>query len=380
MRNALRFAIVLGLITIASALGLSGVYQLTKGRIAAKHERAFEAALQSIFPEADEFLPLEAVAGHSGAEAADGAASGEAAAETSEGAAASAEDGGGQESWDGSGVGVALSGAEALGYLSVGEKQGYSSTIRVLVGCTPDYTVKAVRILSQSETPGLGERTREVKTDRTIWQAAGEALGLAEGKSSGEAGERRPWFQKQFSGLTLDELVVVKDPSGEGVEAITGATVTSTAVTEAVKEAVERIRQAVERSADELEVEPRTQASPADEGGRSAGAAAAPAGRAGETSSAAPAPSDETETGGAARSPVIPGDEKVPLRHASDRSGSPLEERVARRPIPPAVALPRADRDKRRRPEAPGRSGALAGGLLPRRVGFEAGRAPRARG
>jgi len=207
MKNALRFTVVLGMITVASGLGVSTVYTLTKHRIEAKKQKAFVSALNSVFPQADTFTTL---------------------------------DGGG--AWEGEGVGVAVSGGETVGYLAVGERQGYSSIIRVLVGAETDFTVKAVRILEQAETPGLGERTKEVKTDRTIWQAAGEALGISEG---GGGGERLPWFQKQFAGLTLEKLVVVKDPSCEGVQAITGATVSSQAVTDAVRAALTRIRSAV---------------------------------------------------------------------------------------------------------------------------------------
>jgi len=207
MKNALRFTIVLGLITIASGLGVSAVYTLTKHRIEAKKEKAFASALNSVFPQADTFNTL---------------------------------DGGG--AWEGEGVGAAIREDETVGYLAVGERQGYSSTIRVLVGAETDFTVKAVRILEQAETPGLGERTKEVKTDRTIWQAAGEALGVGE---AGGSDETLPWFQKQFAGLTLEKLVVVKDASSKGVQAITGATVSSQAVTDAVRAALTEIKSAV---------------------------------------------------------------------------------------------------------------------------------------
>ena len=207
MKNALRFTAVLGLITIASGLGVSTVYMLTRGRIEAKQQEAFAAALQSVFPDAESFEAL-----------------------------------GGGGAWEGEGVGVAISGGEPAGYLAVGARQGYSSTIRVLVGAGADLTIKAVRILEQAETPGLGERTKEVKTDRTIWQAAGEAVGVSEG---GGDEETVPWFQKQFAGLTLDTLVVVKDASAKGVQAITGATVSSVAVTEAVKAALGEIKSGI---------------------------------------------------------------------------------------------------------------------------------------
>ncbi len=204
MKNAVRFTVVLGLITIAAGLGVSAVYQLTRGRIDAKKEKAFAAALSEVFPEADRFVAA-----------------------------------GSEDPWQGEGVGVALKGAETGGYLAVGEKQGYSSKIRVLVGARSDLSIKAVRILEQAETPGLGERTKEVRTDRTVWRAAGEAVGAVE--KTAEPEDTTPWFQKQFEGLTLEKLVVVKDSSEDGIQAITGATISSQAVTDAVKAALSLI-------------------------------------------------------------------------------------------------------------------------------------------
>ncbi len=207
MKNATRFAIVLGFITIAAGLGVSALYQLTSDRIEAKREEAFAGALESIFPEADDFRVL-----------------------------------GEQEAWTGTGVGEALSQGSTVGYLAVGARQGYSSTIRVLVGAEPDFSVRAINILEQAETPGLGERTREVRTDRTIWQAAGEAVGLVE---PAEPEDEVPWFQQQFAGLTLDEIVVVTEESAEGVQSITGATVTAEAVADAVRDALLEIKAAL---------------------------------------------------------------------------------------------------------------------------------------
>ncbi len=209
MKNAVRFSLVLGLITIAAALGVSGVYQLTRGRIEEKQRKSFAADLEAIFPDADEFVRVDA-------------------------------EGSIEDLAAGVGVGAARVGGEVAGYVAVGEKQGYASKIRVLIGCDDGLAIKGIRIMSQAETPGLGERTKEVKTDRTIWQAAGESVGLSE---VGEPGaEPVPWFQAQFSGKTLELLVVVKDESEGGIVAITGATITSGAVTDAVREAVEKVR------------------------------------------------------------------------------------------------------------------------------------------
>lgn len=217
-KNAVRFVRVLGLIAAVMAFGVAGVYQVTSGRIAQKKRVAFEAALNAVFPDATSFEPLYS-ADASGA------------------------------AWSGEGVGKAVGPAGVLGYLARGEKQGYASKIEVLVACDTAYTVKAIRILSSAETPGLGERAKEVRTDRTLWRAIGESVGLVEKKP--ENGPLEPWFQAQFAGKTLDKLVVVKQPTAENIQAITAATITSRAVTEAVRNALEDIRKGTSNAATE---------------------------------------------------------------------------------------------------------------------------------
>ena len=217
MKNAVRFAIILGLIAVAAALGISGVYELTRGRIREKEKKAFQDALGVIFPEASRFAAF-------GEDDSEG--DGEALVERLS---------------SGEIVGVAVADSGEVGYFVVAEKQGYSSRIKILVGAKPDMSIRAIRILYAAETPGLGERAKEVKSDKTVWE--GEAVAAALGLSGGEASaSREPWFQEQFREKTLEQLVVVKDPDAQGIQAITAATVTSKAVTDCVRLALERIR------------------------------------------------------------------------------------------------------------------------------------------
>jgi len=210
-KDMMRFALVLGVISVVTALGVAGVYQFTRGRTLQKEKAAFDTALGAIFPDAVAFDKLGVTDGS-----------------------------GAPVPWEGrDGVGVAHSQSSVLGYLAVGEKQGYSSKIKVLVACDTGFRIKAVRILYAAETPGLGERAKEVKSDRTIWQA----LGLA--SKSNEPGSVEPWFQAQFAGKTLDQLVVVKEKTDTNIQAITAATITSKAVNDAVKLALDQIKNAV---------------------------------------------------------------------------------------------------------------------------------------
>lgn len=118
-----------------------------------------------------------------------------------------------------------------VGYIFPGEAKGYSSTISVVVGVDPEGTITGIEILDQKETPGLGTQAVEVPATRNFWQAL-----LGRGQE-GPAG--RPPFQEQFAGKTVSGLQVVTGKTGTGIEALTGATITSRAVTDAVKDSLE---------------------------------------------------------------------------------------------------------------------------------------------
>lgn len=86
------------------------------------------------------------------------------------------------------------------------EAKGYGGRMKVLVGINLDNTVRGVRVLSHNETKGIGSRVTE------------------------------PWFLSQFENLTIEQLFF--KPQGE-IEAITGATISSRAILEAVREALQ---------------------------------------------------------------------------------------------------------------------------------------------
>lgn len=90
---------------------------------------------------------------------------------------------------------------------------GYSGTIRLIVGVAPDGRVLGVRVVSHNETPGLGDF---IDVGRSDWIRRFDGRGLA-----GDAGAWR----------------VRKD--GGAFDAVTGATITSRAMVEAVRRALE---------------------------------------------------------------------------------------------------------------------------------------------
>lgn len=106
---------------------------------------------------------------------------------------------------------VAKSGGEEIGYISEGFGKGYSSYINVLTALDRDFVVQKINILHHAETPGLGD---EIELDD---------------------------FKDRYKGKTVDKLVVIKGPTDENIEAITGATISSRAVTESVREGVKAL-------------------------------------------------------------------------------------------------------------------------------------------
>ncbi|MGE5894663.1 MAG: RnfABCDGE type electron transport complex subunit G [bacterium] len=104
---------------------------------------------------------------------------------------------------------VGKKGDEVIGYVVQSFGKGYSSYINTLVAVDQDFKVQKINILSHAETPGLGD---EIEADP---------------------------FKSQFAGKDVDHLKVLKTETTEYIQAISGATISSRAVTEdAVKNGV----------------------------------------------------------------------------------------------------------------------------------------------
>mgnify|MGYP006283965143 CR=1 FL=1 len=116
-----------------------------------------------------------------------------------------------------------------IGYAAPGEAKGYSSVIEVIVGVSTDFKIQGVSIKNSQETPGLGERIKEIKKTVTITDK------IMTDKE--EEKNPKPWFLKQFTGKTPEQI-----STGTGIDAITGATISSRAVTTAVSNALTRLK------------------------------------------------------------------------------------------------------------------------------------------
>lgn len=101
---------------------------------------------------------------------------------------------------------------KTIGYIVPSETKGYGGRIKMLVAVTADKKVIDFTILEHNETPGLGDNAQ------------------------------KPAFRQQFAGKGADLLEVTKDPANtDKIQAMTGATISSRAVTQGVKQAVETV-------------------------------------------------------------------------------------------------------------------------------------------
>jgi len=210
------FGIVLGVICAAAALGVAGTYRLTQARIRERLEAKQNEALSLIFRSVGG-RPAGVVAGQGDERVFKAVAdAGSAAAD------------------------------KVIAYAAMGSAQGYSSRVRVLAAVDADCSkVLAIFVTYQAETPGLGTQVSDVKPDAT-W---GQVLTGSKNPVKATAGryeapaslDALPAFQKQFAGVPAGSVRL-----GEGVDGITGATISSRAVADAVNDAVQRIRSAVQ--------------------------------------------------------------------------------------------------------------------------------------
>lgn len=102
-------------------------------------------------------------------------------------------------------------GSEVIGYTVKVLPKGYGGEIELIVGISKDGKVSGINIGNMSETPGLGAKAKE------------------------------PDFQDQFKEKPASDLTLVKGSvsSDNEISAISGATITSTAVTNGVNVAIE---------------------------------------------------------------------------------------------------------------------------------------------
>jgi len=90
-----------------------------------------------------------------------------------------------------------------IGYAFLAVGRGYGGNIDILVGLKDEVTIKGITIISQSETPGLGARVAQSS------------------------------FTGKFAGLNIGDVALKRN--GGQIDAITGSTISSRAVVDAVR-------------------------------------------------------------------------------------------------------------------------------------------------
>lgn len=184
--------IKLCVITLIAGLLLGLVYNVTKKPIAAQQEKTKQEAYKAVFKDAAKFEAIEL--------------------DEKDVAKVLKANDLGQNTITEAAKAVDASGKE-LGYVfSVTNPEGYGGDISLSVGVKNDGTVNGYETLTINETAGLGMKAKEDE------------------------------FKSNFKSKKADKFEVVKDGSGKNddakVDAISGATITSRAVTSGVNSCV----------------------------------------------------------------------------------------------------------------------------------------------
>ncbi|MDO9107935.1 MAG: RnfABCDGE type electron transport complex subunit G [Coriobacteriia bacterium] len=158
-----------------SAAGLTATYAATSDRIAAQEKAAEEKALKSAVPNASKFEPVEQAMLDAAVNAG---------AETPV-----------------SGVFVAISDGESVGWAIRCAPRGYGGPMQMVVGVDRNGKVTGASVITQNETPGLGTKI------------------LTE-----------PGFLTQFQGWDASDV----DKAAKAFDAISGATKSSSAIRKGV--------------------------------------------------------------------------------------------------------------------------------------------------
>lgn len=176
MKDMIRLGGILFLICAVAALMLSVTNNITEPIIEQRNIQANNESRQEVLQDAEEFKQVENVKGDLIEEVYQG-----------------------------------IKGGDVVGYTIKTTPKGYGGKVEVMVGISNDGKITGVKIGNHSETPGLGSKASE------------------------------PTFKDQFNGKSTEKpLIVVKGKTSQDndIAAISGATITSNAVTSGVNAAM----------------------------------------------------------------------------------------------------------------------------------------------
>ena len=176
------------LITLVAGFALGLVNEITKEPIAQQEAKAKAEACKAVFADADDFAAIEDLSG----------------------AADALESAGLTGKADVNEAYEAKKGGETVGYvITVTDHEGYGGDIQFSVGVSTDDTLTGISILSIGETAGLGMKAKNAD------------------------------FQAQFVGLPATGNLEYTKTGEEGkIDALSGATVTTNAMTNGTNAAI----------------------------------------------------------------------------------------------------------------------------------------------
>ena len=190
MNKIVKNTLILTAITVVSGLLLGVVYDITKEPIAQAQENTKQEAYRAVLSDASSFEAVDFDADSASSLLSENGYTSDEITEVVEGT-------------DDSG--------ETVGYvISVQSGEAYDGTLELSVGIATDGTVKGVEMLDISETAGLGMKADEAE------------------------------FKDQFKDKNVDKFTYTKtgESGDDMIDAISGATITTNAVTNAVDSAL----------------------------------------------------------------------------------------------------------------------------------------------
>ena len=190
MNNIVKNTLILTAITVVSGLLLGVVYGITKEPIAQAQENTKQEAYRTVLSDASEFETVEFDADAAASLLSENGYTSDVITEIAEGTDAS---------------------GETVGYvISVQSSEAYDGSLSLSVGIASDGTVTGIEMLEISETAGLGMKADEAE------------------------------FKDQFKDKNVQKFTYTKtgEDGDDKIDAISGATITTNAVTNAVDSAL----------------------------------------------------------------------------------------------------------------------------------------------
>jgi electron transport complex protein RnfG len=141
---------------------------------------------------------------------------------------------------------VARAGGGAAGFVVEGLARGYKNRIRFLIGITPGFEIAGVRVVEHEEDPGLGaEVATPLFESQFLGRTADEVAGLTVSRDPMPEDWHAALLRLERTPVPewrLRERALLERERGRPIYAVTGATISSRALTDGVRATVDHFR------------------------------------------------------------------------------------------------------------------------------------------